>query len=354
MALHPNHFAVVIGVDNYPGYSSLRGARRDARAFNQWLTDPTGGGLDKAHVELLLSIKPRHTSNSSTPTTFLDDQLRPLHHQIEHAFESILNLASNGGERLYVYFSGHGIAINALRTVLCLPPWSPARKGYALDSESYLNLVCTSGIFREVIFLLDCCRTPVRLDTSMPTTITARLAGSAGQPAKYFVANATEAWNAAYEAMESNGNHAQTQGFFTRALLLGLRGGARDKNGLITASSLKDYLEYHVPMIAQASNRSQNPDIVHNLNNSGLGCVFATTCSTPSPDVIVEFKSSRSGSVALLDGKLNTLSWHNADAGLWRVPNLGKGLYLLHHTDSDEKHSIVIRGDETGEIYVIF
>ena len=56
MAEHPDHYALVVGIDDYPQFRSLQGAKEDARQFAAWLRDTdTGGGLPEQNVKLLLS-----------------------------------------------------------------------------------------------------------------------------------------------------------------------------------------------------------------------------------------------------------------------------------------------------------
>jgi len=97
MPEHIGHFALVVGIDHYPRFRSLKGARKDAEDFHAWLIDPDGGGVPAANVELVLSK---------------EDPVRPIHDDIDDALEKILFFKARGGggnKRLYLYFSGHGL-----------------------------------------------------------------------------------------------------------------------------------------------------------------------------------------------------------------------------------------------------
>ena len=58
MALNPNDYALVLGINDYPGIKdrSLKGAVRDAERFCDWLRDTAvGGGLPEKNVEIIVS-----------------------------------------------------------------------------------------------------------------------------------------------------------------------------------------------------------------------------------------------------------------------------------------------------------
>jgi KaiC/GvpD/RAD55 family RecA-like ATPase len=62
------HFAVVVGIDLYPGIRNLNSARGDAQAFSDWLKDAAGGALPGANVQLILEQGPFDTAESAKPT----------------------------------------------------------------------------------------------------------------------------------------------------------------------------------------------------------------------------------------------------------------------------------------------
>ena len=111
MTVNEDHFALVIGVDDYPNYRSLNGAKRDAQDFRDWLIDrETGGGLKDEHVWLVLSD---------------DDPARPIHKHIDDALEKLLDAAATDAARLYIYFSGHGLSRSKTQPI-CVWPSGPA------------------------------------------------------------------------------------------------------------------------------------------------------------------------------------------------------------------------------------
>jgi hypothetical protein len=67
-----------------------------------------------------------------------------------------------------------------------------------------------------------------------------------------FVAMAAQFQQAAFE---------RTRGVFTRVLLGGLRGGAHDASGRLTASALKLHLDKHVPLASELDGCRQYPEV---------------------------------------------------------------------------------------------
>jgi hypothetical protein len=149
MPIQPDHYALVIGIDDYPSgdLRSLEHAKHDAEAFRNWLIDPgTGGGVPEENCKLILSR---------------GELLLPNFDEIDDHLDRIIKLAEKShanARRLYFYFSGHGMAARQLQTFLCLPRWSNRWRNAALDSQAYSTYLVNSGLFREIVFLFDCCR----------------------------------------------------------------------------------------------------------------------------------------------------------------------------------------------------
>src|SRR5215469_5941856 len=96
---NPKDYAVVVGIDEYPGYRSLKGAVADAKDFAKWLCkEEFGGGVPVENCRTVYSVK---------------EPLAPLQDQIDIAFDEIFAMVPPGkkdqAHRLYVYFSGHGM-----------------------------------------------------------------------------------------------------------------------------------------------------------------------------------------------------------------------------------------------------
>jgi len=249
-------YAVVVGIDEYPDYRSLRGAVKDAQDFVKWLCEEEfGGGVPPANCKTVFSVR---------------QPLSPLQDQIDVAFDSVFSAIPLGTQarRLYIYFSGHGMAESNLITDLCLASWAKKFPNRALDAQQYLDIMMKLGKFREIIMFLDCCRVRIISAKGFFPGFNAAAPGKDAPKARYFLANATEFLNPSYEAATTDDASAADpviRGYFTRALMTALRGAAATSKGGVTASNLKNYLEENVTRLAKADNWDQDSEVVNGL-----------------------------------------------------------------------------------------
>jgi hypothetical protein len=342
MPEHVSHYALVVGIDDYPRFRSLKGARKDAEDFHAWLTNlDDGGGVPPANVELVLSK---------------EDPVRPIHEDIDDALEKILSKAGrDGGEkRLYLYFSGHGLGRTNSGVDLCLASWSKLQRARALDSSRYLDLLMGCGHFQEVIFLLDCCRVREIRANALPPGIELPAPGDSAPACRSFIGYATEFMNAAYEAETSQAG--DVRGHFTRALIEALKGAAAEQGGGVRASKLKEYLEVNTPLIAKANNHFQKPEVVNGFNSIEEP-LFGHAKPRPSvPDLTVNitFTSVANGEAVVEDGQLRELKRGVVDTGPWRIPVSGRTMLLVRILPNGPEKIIRVQGDETEQLHVDF
>ena len=324
MSPHNDHYALVIGINDYPGYSHLQGAIDDAKAFCSWLHDDQGGALPEANVRLILS-------NREPP--------RPIHDEIDDALVSIFKSLTPHKiySRFYLFFSGHGLASDTHGANLCLAKWSRLRRREALDSSDYLNVIVDSGRFKEVVFFLDCCRIHLYKARGRPSAIEFPKPISPTTGTRTFIAFATEHRNPAYEAamgqsefFSQNGPHIR--GYFTRALLAGLRGGAAQAPGGVTASKLKAHLEAEIPRIAKEHGHRQLPEVRNGLP-ANPESIFGH--AYPQTHVKITFTNIRDGETTLEGPDLSIIRSGDASTGPWEC-YLPKGLYVLREKQTNE------------------
>jgi hypothetical protein len=344
MPEHAGHYALVVGIDHYPRFRSLKGARKDAEDFHAWLIDPDGGGVPPANVEPVLSK---------------EDPVRPIHDDIDDALEKILSKArgDGGDKRLYLYFSGHGLGRSNVGADLCLASWSKQRRAMALDSMGYLQLVMGCGYFREVIFLLDCCRVREVRSTALPPTIELPTPGDSAPACRSFVGYATEFMNAAYEAETGQADgESDVRGHFTHALMDALKGAAAEPGGGVRASKLKEYLEVNTPLIAKAKNHIQKPEVVNGLDavEEPLFGHAKPPPRAPGRGVSIAFTSVANGEAVVEDGQLRELKRGDVATGPWRIPVSGRTMLLVRMLPNGPEKAIRVQGDETEELHVEF
>ncbi len=229
-----NDYAIVVGISKYPALGDLDGPEADAVDFYKWLVDPQGGNVpdDDQHVTMLLSSK--------YPAAPAHLKARPKVEDIEEVFDGYYVKGkdeSTAGDRLYLYFAGHGFAPSLEDAALLMANAARGMTGYHLPGRKYANWFRQAAFFKEVILFMDCCRESYQL--SAPREVPyEKLNGD--KPAKHYFAFATQWSRATREGPW--GENGTTRGLFTLALLAGLRGGAaKDENGQVTSEALESF-----------------------------------------------------------------------------------------------------------------
>ena len=273
-----NDYAFIVGIDDYPSFSNLKGARKDAEAFWNWVTSV--GKVEKNNcVKLLSSIDPA----PPRPTQYdIDPRLNDLMDTARSA-----KATGNAPNRLYFYFSGHGLGLDTTDVGLCLPYWSRSLKGDNLSTNSYLETLKKSGLFKEIIVFLDCCRVRDTNVIGRAPFLTALAPTQDSPQVKSIVFYAAEYQSPSFEAKSDDGD--QVRGFFTTALLDGLSGGAAVVNGQVTYKSLLNYLAREVP---RRSKQKQKPRCLNEFLPADFDRAFLQTTREPvqytySDDVFV-------------------------------------------------------------------
>jgi len=241
------HRALVIGVDDYVGQANLKlhGAVADAVSITKWLVDPAGGAVPPANVALLTSpalepVPPQLSGvvciGSATCQT-INQQLIDLPDK-----------AADPDDRLYFYFSGHGLtAPTDIAQEAILPAdFTIATAGVAMGIRSILEWLKTSKYNQQFVFI-DACRNAIVSQRfliggfSLVPELT-RLRAQVEQ----FVYMSTSRGLTAAEAQVIGNTRA---GVFTQALVDGLRGAGNAKlynvarlTYEVTSSSVLPYL----------------------------------------------------------------------------------------------------------------
>jgi hypothetical protein len=204
----------------------------DANLFEQWLLDANGGGLKPGNVKKIVS-----PANGT---------FRPIRDEIEDEIISLYAERNNQtkplGRRLYLYFSGHGIAPGDGDECALVMANSYASPWRAFPGRMAANRVLNYPMFKEVVLIMDCCR-------EVPGAALPELNLPAGSE-RLADANFLHAFASKWEARAAekelpspfdDGSPPNWHGVFTHTLIKGLR-TATDETGLITAKSLKDYV----------------------------------------------------------------------------------------------------------------
>jgi hypothetical protein len=304
-------FALVIGIEHYPMFTSLRGAVGDAQAFHDWVCSPDGGGIVlPARTRLILSTA---------------EPIAPVQDQIDDGLLALMRAADDvgGGRRLYVYFSGHGATEETQppdNVALLLAKWSEGRERVALGSAEYWGKLAGEQLFEEITVFLDCCRSTAAGAVGLPPTMSLRNRKSVPCPTRTLIAFASEAARPAFEQPVAG----VWQGVFTRCLLGVLRGSL---NG-IGADTLRKRLLFEVSCVRP----DQRAVVRSELDDTSLFGQRGTL-----PELHVTFRHAR-GTVKLLDGKFDEIASHAVTTEPWTIP-LAAGLYLLSDGTSEKSFS---------------
>jgi hypothetical protein len=322
MSATPNefHFGVVVGIDLYPGMPNrdLKSARDDANEFANWLRDPDGGHVPKGNVETIVEAGPFHGADNAEPTReAVNKAFQRIHTRAREVFGQ--NPTRWNESRLYVYFSGHGLAPDPSEVAVLMAN-ATDQEPYNIPCFLYLTYYEKNQDFHEIVIFSDCCRslkkeTPVAGPPFMPNPKTYGFVVSA-------LGYATQYNRPAYEPEDTS-----SRGFYTRALLDGLRGDAEDPTcpGEINSTSLQLYLSARVTAMTKGKKYPQVPTM---RADPAAKIVFRQGAKRTLHQVTIVFPQNFHGTVKLIDGSRRTLDTHSVTGQPWQR-SLTDGLYKV-------------------------
>ncbi|HEV3467969.1 MAG TPA: caspase family protein [Pyrinomonadaceae bacterium] len=228
-------YALVVGVDRYADtqISTLGGASNDARALATALVQYAGFPADQ--VVLLSSDQP--------------EERHPTRGNILRRLSNLATVVPKDGLLLFA-FAGHGMERGG--QAFLLPSDAQVSDDVTLLEQTAVNVlqirdwVKRTGV-RQVLMILDACRNDPagRANADNPLTETYTRGFNfdlRNREVEAFVTlYATAIGHRAYEFKEKR------QGYFTWALVEGLKGAAANERGEVTLDGLVDYLQERVP-----------------------------------------------------------------------------------------------------------
>ncbi|MBA2340437.1 MAG: caspase family protein [Pyrinomonadaceae bacterium] len=228
-------FAVIIGVDKYADtqITTLGGATNDAKSLVRSLV--TYAGFPSDQVTLLASDQPA--------------ERQPTRGNILRRLSNLAAAVPKDGLLLFA-FAGHGIERGG--QAFLLPSDAQVSDDVDLLEQTAINVTQVKDRIRkagigQVLMILDACRNdPVgRANADNPLTPAYTRGFNFDVRNREVVAfatlYATAVGRRAYEYKEKH------QGYFTWALVEGLKGGAANERGEVTLGSLVRYLQERVP-----------------------------------------------------------------------------------------------------------
>ena len=242
-------FAIVVGVSEYSeatGLAALRFAAKDANDMADALTG-------KGYVV-------RRMLNGDATRSLVLKALRDLSATVTER------------DQVLFYFSGHGFQDNNDHNLLAT--YGVTAEGIGIDGLSLDDVLGTldSMKAKSTAALVDACRSQATRDKSAGPLPFRDLP----KGVKTAVLYSTSPKEASFE------DERQSQGVFTRYLLEGLKGKARNDAGVVTFNGLAGYVQSSMRTSAFASGKRQTPTYSATGSGGNLVLAGATTVQEPT------------------------------------------------------------------------
>jgi hypothetical protein len=353
-----DHYAIVIGLSAYPKLgdppgANLKGPENDADAVYKWLTNPEEGGLPAENVKVVCSRDYQAPPNSAPGPDALNEVFWWLDNiaqkkEEEHGARSV-------GQRLYFYVSGHGFSKRFREACLLTGNAQQNSAAANISPTAWLDWLQDAGYFREFVLWMDCCmdRQVLAVPQSAP-----RLPIN-----KLDISNETFVGFAAPRPLKAiekpiAGDGGKYHGVFTWNLLQGLRGAAANTFGMVTGTSLRDWL-CHAQLCWLEKNDLDNPDFAKEpaILEHADGIVFARGLAPAMFKVELVFPPGTGSLIG--KGKPKARIWSGSPA-LPGPPllisndrlscKLPAGLHLVEVPGTLIRHGFVVTRDGTIEM----
>jgi hypothetical protein len=216
--VHPEDFAVLIGISKYAAPPDVPGAVLDAQALSEWLVRFDGGGLPPGNVSLIVRNELAASGYVAT-SGYIDRAFGILRAHIEPGRTRI-------GRRLYIYAAGRGCRSSREGGSVLLDVAATPTGAEYVEPRLYAEYFQKARSFDEIVIVED-----VGVDggqTSWESVI--------DWPSPDLMQGPAPAW------FSVDTRNAIGQGFLTSALLEGLSGGANSQ-GMLTSEILAAFLK---------------------------------------------------------------------------------------------------------------
>jgi hypothetical protein len=237
-------WAIVVGIQSYPGISSVDGPDNDANDFYDWLVDPKGGAVPNRQVKRITTTRPYKNASRAKPTFFMiEEDLSSIRNQARK--RPIIDNHFYLGRRLYLFFAGHGFAPREEETALIMANATDVQIGAGFHwlGQRTANWFYKAGYFDEIVLLMDCCRNQYAVpELSWPWKD--EVASDFAERVRRYYAFATR-WSK--ETRGIRAENGRVNGKFTSAVLQGLRRATASTSNAVTTGSLSAFIQKEVP-----------------------------------------------------------------------------------------------------------
>lgn len=297
------HFGVCIGIDRYPGLPGrdLGSARRDALAFRDWLIDADGGDLPPDNVALV-TVDPGDAFPSVGAARPKQDEVNRALNQFNQRLRQHVAIKPEDWPltRMYIYAAGHGIGPPVGEAAVLM---ADVEQGLwnSIELSLYADWYRRCGLVHEVVIFADCCREIVQ-GMPLPAQPPFDVCPTPSFPGTVrFVGYASRLGDLAWEPIDA-GERDQARGYFTTAVIDGLRGAAADRQtGEVTAASLATYVQAAVE--AATEGIGPYPQRGELIGDLAVKVVFRSgTVQAPEREVRITLPAGFSGPILVRSG----------------------------------------------------
>jgi|GEM_PF-5352018 len=189
--MNEHDYAIIVGIQHYPGVSHLSGPLNDADDFKKWLLDTAGGQIPEDNITMVchkyedkdlpgLNVYNANPTRDTIRMTF--EKLNAHGRAVRGAFDTeeleqkSLRFYMDAddhclyaGRRLYLFFAGHGLNDKNVKNNISLLAANGNYNELAnqgVDAFHCLDFYEKSGYFKEVVLITDCCRIPKMVDNA--------------------------------------------------------------------------------------------------------------------------------------------------------------------------------------------
>ena len=237
-----NDYAVIIGIERYPGLNDLQGPCNDAVAFKNWLLREDGGNLLAENVKTLM------TTDYPPPISIND--AHPVRSDLEQLFRPLVTKAAKKehiAERLFIFVAGHGLAdSNDADSAALYTADADNYNPFHLAVLDYGNYFKRTYAFDEIIMVLDTCRVINLMHAINKAPVPNVKPHSNAGKVKIFIGFGTGYGQESREKMIDG----KVRGIFTATLLDALDNAEPNRNDRVTGSSIKKYIHNAIYSIA--------------------------------------------------------------------------------------------------------
>jgi tetratricopeptide (TPR) repeat protein len=331
----PRSYALLVGIAKYQNLSekqNLLYSERDAESLYSILISPEGGSFRAENVHRLLG--PKAT-------------LANLKHELEEWLPSV----TKDGDRVLVYFAGHGFVVDG-RAYLAPYDISLDRVAATAYPMQSLGAAFGSKIHGKwKVLLTDACHSGA-IGPEASATINR---GLVDLDKSIFVMSASRDREQSFESPDWGGGH----GLFTYYVERGLGGAAdQDGDGIVTADELADYVRTNV---RKDSGSRQNPTSEAGSFDPKMQLAFPPRSNPDAPPApkfgVMVIESSMDGVEVILDGKSVGVVNKSAPLRLQGLPpgaHSVKGVKLGYEPDGPREETVYPGEERTVSLKIQF